>query len=320
MQQNDQSNAGSGDIRLGLVGAGRWGRNYVATIQDLPGTRLAWIADANPYVGAEFASVCAIHHSWRDALTAGGVDGVIVATPPRYHGEIARDALGAGLAVLIEKPLTANPAEARGLLPLAETAGVPVWIDHLHLFAPGYGRLKSLARDLGPIRRIVSTGGRRGPFRLDAPVLWDWGPHDVALCLDMIGETPVGIAAESLEWQDTPDGLGETLALNLQFAGGCRAEIEIGNLYAEKRRRFEVEFDGVSLIYDAHAEHKLVRRSESDGVPIHETVPVAGEPPLTYAVLGFTDAIRSGSTDLGPLRLGIGVVEVLAACEELLSR
>ena len=151
-------------------------------------------------------------------------------------------------------------------------------------------------------------------------MLWDWGPHDVALCLDMMGEMPVGIAAEILEWRDNPEGLGETLALNLEFPGGCRAEIEIGNLYAEKRRRFEVEFDGASLIYDAHAESRLVRRSERDGVPIHETIPVAGEPPLTYAVLGFIDAIRSGSADPGPLRLGIGVVEVLASCEELLSR
>ena len=308
------------EIRLGLVGAGRWGRNFVTTIGALPDVRLAWIADSNPLVAAEFTPICPVHGTWAEAMATGGVDGVIVATPAPYHGELVRDALAAGLPVLVEKPLTANLAEAQDLLVFAEAAGLTVWVDHTHLFAPAYGRLKSLARDMGPIRGIVSTGGRWGPFRASTPVLWDWGPHDVALCLDMAGSAPTGIAAERVNWRETPEGLGEILTLSLEFPEGFRAEIEVGNIFPEKRRRFEVQFDEAALIFDDTAEHKLFRRSEADGVPIYETIPVAGEKPLIYAVLGFVHALRSGISDLGPLRLGVSVVEVLAACEELLAR
>ncbi len=307
-------------IRLGLVGAGRWGRNFVSTIGELADVRLAWIVDSNPLVATEFAETCPVYPTWRDAMAAGGVEGVIVATPAEFHGGILRDTLAAGLPALVEKPLTANLAEARDLLVFAEAAGLTVWVDHTHLFAPAYGRLKSLARDMGPIRRIVSTGGRWGPFRASTPVLWDWGPHDVALCLDMAGAVPTAIAAETVEWRETPEGLGEILALSLDFEGGFRAEIEVGNIFPAKRRRFEVQFDDAALIFDDRADNKLVRRSERGGVPIHETIPVAGEKPLTYAVLGFVDAIRSGSNELTHLRLGVGVVEALAACEELLAR
>lgn len=307
-------------VRLGLVGAGRWGRNLAAAIAELDEVRLAWIVDRNLHAAAEFGNLCPVLGSWQEAIARGGADGVIVATPPRFHGEIARDALAAGLPVLIEKPLTANPTEARDLLGRAESSGLPVWVDHRHLFAPAYGRLKKVAADLGPIRRIRSNGGSWGPFRVSTPVLWDWAPHDVALCLDLVGMAPASVAAKTVDWRDTDEGPGEILALILDFPNGCQAEIEVGNIFRKKRRRFEAQFDGAALIFDDLAENKLLRRAEYGGVPSHQTIPVAGEPALTYAVIGFANAIRTGATDLAQLRLGAQVVEVLAACEELLAR
>ena len=43
---------------------------------------------------------------------------------------------------------------------------------------------------LGPIREIAAVAGNRGPYREDVAVLWDWGPHDVAMALDLVGASP----------------------------------------------------------------------------------------------------------------------------------
>ncbi len=48
------------------------------------------------------------------------VDGVIIATPVRTHYRLAKEALLHGKHVLVEKPLTANVAEAEELVALAQ--------------------------------------------------------------------------------------------------------------------------------------------------------------------------------------------------------
>jgi len=120
-------------VKLGLIGLGRWGRNCMATMRTIPGLRLARAADPDPSThtwvnGGEVAL------DWRDLLEAGDLDGIIVATPPRHHVEIARAAVEAGLPVLVEKPLALSSGEAAGLLALAEELGGFVLVDHIHLF------------------------------------------------------------------------------------------------------------------------------------------------------------------------------------------
>src|SRR5262245_61377098 len=100
-------------LRLGLIGAGRWARAYVKTIEAMPDLRIARVArrskapvDFLPK-GAELAS------HWMDVARATDLDAVIVATPPQSHAEIAEAAVETGLPVLVEKPLTLDLAEAQ---------------------------------------------------------------------------------------------------------------------------------------------------------------------------------------------------------------
>ncbi len=51
-----------------------------------------------------------------------------------------------------------------------------------------------LETPFGGARAIQSVGGAQGPFRPGVPVLWDWAPHDIAMCLDLVGETPSAVA------------------------------------------------------------------------------------------------------------------------------
>ena len=299
-------------VSLGLIGAGPWGRNYIRTVAAVEGVKLVRLASRNPESTRLVEPGCLISRQWREVAEARDIDGVIIASPPDLHAEMTARALDAGQAVLVEKPLTLDLAQARNLLRLAERCGGFVLVDHIHLFHPAYRRLKALAGDLGPPRRVRGWAGNRGPFRRDTPVLWDWGAHDVAMCLDLLGQLPAAVSARRREHRRTETGTEETVRLDLDFPGGARARIELSNLLDEKRRRFEVRFDRATLVYDDLAPQKLkrLRPGECD-----EAIPVDAALPLTVAVQAFADAIRTGSRSLESLRLGVDVVSVLARAD-----
>lgn len=286
---------------LGLIGPGRWGRNYIRTIEASPRARLAATASRD----------------WRDLVKKPGIDGVIIATPPATHAEIAIAAIEAGLPVLVEKPLTLSIVEAREVLDHAERRSARVLVDHIHLFQPAWAELKHRAAALGPLRAVRGKAGDLGPFRDDATALWDWGPHDVALCLDLIGGMPVDVSARRLETEQTATGAGEQIALTLTFGGGVTADIEIGNLTSPKRRSFEAAYDDGMLMMDTLAADKLVFQTPGGD---RNAVLVDGDLPLTVALERFVDMIsRPEENNLASLRLAVDVVDVLDRCQRSLD-
>lgn len=300
----------SSPLELGLIGAGRWGRVYIKTIAALNGIRLARVASAN---GETAALVdCPVTPDWRQVAEDPGLDGVIIATPPALHVEMTQAAVAAGLPVLVEKPLTLDEGEARALDSFVHDAGGLVVVDHVHLFHPAWRALKERLAGLGPVRSIRTTSGGPGPDRDDAPVLWDWGSHDVAMCLDLMGAVPENATARRLE--NRPEG--EALSLRLDFPGGVRAEVEISNIMEKKTRLFSVQTDRGTLIYDGKGPSPLtLRRGGQDDVAVE--VPTI--PALECAIMAFADAVRDKSKDTASLRLGADTVAVLARCQRHLD-
>jgi predicted dehydrogenase len=276
----------SAPLRLGLVGKGPWGRNYERTIAATSGVRLAGVAGRD----------------WRALLDPRALDGVVVATPPRTHAEIALAAIDAGIPVLVEKPFTVDLMQAEAVRDRALARRVPIIVAHTHLFHPAYRALKALLPQQGAIRGIRGEAGATGPFRPDVPVLWDWGAHDVALCLDLMREAPSHAFARVVERRSG----GETVEVSLAFSRGISAELRLSNIFPQKVRRLEVACERATLVFQDFVEAQL-RVGE-------RVVPVAKEPPLDVVVRGFAAAIAAGRFDAASVELGIAVVRVLAAC------
>ena len=308
--------AGNG-IRLGLIGAGRWGRNYIKTIAEINGLRLARLASRNPESRSLVDEECTVSSDWKEVSEARDIDGVIVATPPALHAEMTESAVAGGRPVLVEKPLTLDLGRARALRRfVAERHGF-VMVEHTLLFHPACRKLKELAPDLGPVRAIGAELGQRGPHRKDTPVLWDWGAHAVAFCLDLMGVPPEAAAAECLERRMAEDGRQENYLLRLIFSGDVSADIRVGNKM-DRRRRFAVHFDTAVLVYDDLVAAKLTRHPPTadfaDPEGTGEAIGVPRTPPLEVAVREFGQAIAGKSSDLASLDLGVAVVSVLADC------
>src|SRR5262245_47293295 len=108
--------------RILLIGAGRFGREHLkewSVLVDEGEARLAGIVVSRPGSAAVLASTYTVpvHVGLNDNLLAS-VDGVDIVTPSTTHAAIVRQCLP-WTAVLCEKPLALNAAEAKELAALA---------------------------------------------------------------------------------------------------------------------------------------------------------------------------------------------------------
>lgn len=295
-------------VRLGLVGAGAWGRNYVSTIRQCPGVHLSAVASRNPATPDLVGPDCPVYSDWREMIAAGGLDGIVVSTIPAAHAEIALSAMKRGVAVLIEKPLTLSAEEARALENTATRLGAIAFVDHIDLFNPAWRALERALGSIAPVQRIYGTWAGQGPFRSDTPARWDWGALPVAAALNMVGRSPDKVTAELLLADDRG---GEMVHAELVWSDGPVADLAFGNLSEDKRREMSVEGDGGVIRYNDQGEPKAA----CNGTELaHSAVP-----PLRAVVVGFAAAIRRGHPDHGGLSLGSRVVAVLARVDAAIA-
>lgn len=297
-------------IRLGLVGVGRWGSRYLDTLRQMAGIELACIATNRTY---EPPSGCRVVWQWRELVADPSLDGVIVATPPAVHAEIAQTALAAGRAVLVEKPVTLDSASALAVLESARRADRPVLVGHIDLFHPAYRELKKRA---GVVTSLRGEWSGPGPVRPDVSTLWDYGPHAIGACLDLLGSSPTKVTARRVQRQATVDGWAELVALGLEHPGDVQAELLVGNAATSRTRRLEAKADGTTWTYDDDAASKL---SAQQGSGPAAAIPVSETAPLTQLVADFAEAIGRGGFEPAILELAVEVVAVLERCQTALE-
>jgi scyllo-inositol 2-dehydrogenase (NADP+) len=190
-------------IRVALLGYGLAGAVFHAPlIAAVEGLELTAIATRNE----ERRSRARRDHPAADLLDsadevwqrAGDFDLVVVATPNRTHVPLARAAIAAGVAVVVDKPLAASADEARPLVREADERGVMLTVFQNRRWDGDFLTVRELLEQdaLGEVGRFESrferwrpelTGGWResGEPQDAGGLLNDLGSHlvDQALCL-----------------------------------------------------------------------------------------------------------------------------------------
>ena len=287
-------------IKLGLIGCGRWGWRYIPSALEAGNAKVTHVArvgkalaaDGNPYRKGDVnaaLSDCKIIEDWRDMVDE--VDAFVVATPPVTHAQICAHLLELGRPVMVEKPFTLDVGLALSLQKIASASKALLLINHLHLFAPAYEKLRDTVLVAKPSRcRIYSRAGNAGPYR-DYSALWDYGSHDVAMCLGLGLGNP-----SSVRCMRMPDEFGcvhlgcRRFDLNVCF-GPHEANIQVWNGALPKQRHFEVLWEGTRLVYDELEPNGLLLRCNNNPVE------VSPEKPLTRSVRAFAEAVLTGKVD-----------------------
>jgi predicted dehydrogenase len=139
-------------VRIGVIGAGAWGREILTALSRLPSTRVLAVCETYPpYLkkALELAPEASAESDYRKLLDSAAIEAVVIATPTHQHREIALAALDAGKHVYCEAPLAARMEDAQAIVAAALHAPQRVFQTGLQ------GRSNALYRHVG---QFVKTG------------------------------------------------------------------------------------------------------------------------------------------------------------------
>ena len=205
------SSASPTPVRVAVAGLGRAGITHAAVFANLAGGELLGLADRDATArraahGLGFSVPC--FGDVRRLLERARPDALVVSTPQNQRVDVARQAIEAGCAVLIERPVSDRPGEAAALWALAGQRNVrlaatqplalqPVFAWAARAQAAGVlGRLRqarsSMYRSLvfAPIPRE-----RLDPRRVASGVLTHFSFDLLSLLVGMLGP-PASVRAQ----------------------------------------------------------------------------------------------------------------------------
>jgi predicted dehydrogenase len=308
-------------IKAAVIGVGYLGRFHAQKYAALPGCELVAVVDGRAEVrdavGAEVGAKPVA--DYRELL--GKVDAVSVVTPTPAHFEIADAFLAAGAHVLVEKPITETPEQAKSLIASAAKAGRILQVGHLERFNAA---VLAAEPHLNAPRFMECV--RLAPYKergTDVNVVLDLMIHDIDLVQSLAGSEIVSIDAIG-----TPVFSGEIDIANarLRFANGCVANTTASRVSMKTERKLRIFEDAAYISLDLQQKILTLIRKR-DGVPQPGQLPVNIEEAnleqgdaLKSEIESFLDCIRnnkrpivSGEDGLRALETAIRITEQVHA-------
>jgi predicted dehydrogenase len=325
-------------VKIAVVGAGGWGINHVRAFARARGAQLVAVADpaeAAVNRAAGFAPNARKLRGLDEVLAQPDIDAVVLATPAVAHAAHARQALEAGKHVFVEKPLALNAADADEVVRAAERAQRTLMVGHIMLYHPVVERMKAMVKsgELGWLLYLYAVRVNLGTLRRDENALWSLGPHDVSIVLHLLESVPQSVSARGGAYLQK--NIHDVAFLNLRFATGVMAQVQLSWLDPRKERRLTVvgsrkmlEFDDVHpveklRIYDKGFERPPVFTEFSEFLSIRNgdisipQVPLAE--PLELECRHFIECVTNNRRPLTDGVSGAQVVRVLEAAQRSIS-
>ncbi len=327
-------------VGTAVVGYGYWGPNLVRNVIERPELELRVLCEQD---AARRRASLVRHPGLATVADYGAVlddptiDAVILATAPRTHHELAKQALEAGKHVLVEKPMATTTADALDLIETARRTERTIMPGHTFVYSPAVELVRRLIADgvVGEVYFVTSSRMNLGKYQGDG-VVRDLAPHDLSILLRWMGDPPLQVSAAGCSVFQS--GVPETAFLTLRFRRGVTANVQISWLAPRKVRQMVVVGSKRMVVYDDTAADEPVRIYDR-GMDFDAGPPATfGEYQLTYRTgevviprvdaaepLGleladFAHAIATGETPRSDAELGLEIVGALEAAQASLRR
>lgn len=313
-------------VRWGVIGAAAIAiKRVIPAIQASSNGRVTAIAARDPRRAHEAArglNIATVYDDYEALLADPEIDAIYNPLPNSLHAAWSQKAAEAGKAILCEKPLARNAAEAAALADVCARHGVLVMEAFMYRFHPRTLRVRELIEDgaIGEVRQVRAsfcfsmgdpdpTNVRLQPG-LAGGALMDIGCYAVNAARMLLGTEPTKVVAVA----DVDERFGVDMAMvgALEFPGGRLAAIDcsfkagFSATYSaigtkgriDVPRAFQPEQDDVPIIIDA------------DGLRT-ETIPGTNQ----YVLMAeqFAKAVLEGAPSPYPIADSVANMHVLDA-------
>ena len=245
-------------MKLGLIGAGYWGKNLVRVFCELG--VLDIICDLDENVLKERKKnhpKLKITKDLNDILNDKEIKGVIISSPAAIHYDLVKKVLSSGKDVFVEKPLALDVKQGKELVKIAREKKLILMVGHLLLFHPAVIKLKEIIKSgkLGEVDYIYSNRLNFGKLRKEEDVLWSFAPHDISVIVDIMG-MPKKVSSTSKAYLQKD--IADIFYGSLEFSKGKAAHIFVSWLNPFKEQKLVIVGSKQMAVFDDQAEDKLV--------------------------------------------------------------
>jgi len=307
-------------IRTAVIGVGYLGRFHAQKYAVLPESKLVAVVDARAEARDSVAAEvgCRAVADYREILD--DVDAVSIATTTPLHFPIAQHCLERGVHVLVEKPITETPGQARTLIETAARHGCILQVGHLERFNSA---ILALEGTLGTPRFIESH--RLAPFKergTDVNVVLDLMIHDIDLIQSLVGAPIESIDAVGASVFSS--GLDIANA-RIRYANGCVANTTASRVSMKMERKLRLFQDDAYVSIDLQQKVLTIVRKPPAGaaatpgqVSIEERTYEQGDA-LRFEIEAFLRSIRAGSPPVVSGDDGLRALETAIRITELVQ-
>ena len=224
-----------GKVRYAVVGIG-----WISQTAFLPGVEHTGNSEVVAYVSGHEEKAAKVgekygvntiyaYEEYDTLLASGTIDAVYLATPNFDHVDLAVRTLGAGIHLLLEKPMATSIAECERIIAASESSGAKLMIAYRLHHEPGTLRAFEVARSgrLGHLRYFnssfsqpVNAQNHRAKNGYWAGPVPDLGPYPINTVRNLFASEPIEVSAMSA--RTDPErfrDFDDQVMVNLRFPG-----------------------------------------------------------------------------------------------------
>lgn len=325
-------------IKVGIIGLGYWGPNYIRNFIKHDNVKVAWICDISEpslkSIKKQYPNIQSTK-DYKDIIKDKTVNVVAIATPPQSHYQLANDSLLADKHVLIAKPLATSTKNAEKLLEIAKERNLFLMGDLTFLYSNGIREIKKQIKQgtIGKPLYYDSTRSNLGLIQKDVNVIWDLAPHDLSIinyCFGLKAKKVLAVASKHYTHSK-----GHELAhITIEYTSNFIAHIHLSWLSPIKLRTIfvggtkkmmyfnDIEPDEKVRIYDKQV--TIPSEKITPFKPVYRTgdvlIPKIGnDEALQLEIQDFIDHILNKKFDYENAQLNVDIVNILEACDKSLK-
>lgn len=226
-------------VRLGVVGAGIWGKMHIRAYVQHPSVELVAICDLDEERAREMAKQFGISKFYRkiDDMLAEKLDGISIVTPDTAHADIAVKAAAKGVHILVEKPLATTVEECECMIAAAKANDVYLMVDWHNRWNPPYyyawrtiqsGELGKISYIYYRLSDTIYVPTKMLPWAGKSSVMLFLGSHALDTTCWLMGEEPAHVYCQRKEGVLTSMGIptADMYITMVDFANGATAVVE----------------------------------------------------------------------------------------------
>lgn len=254
-------------VNISLIGVGRMGQFHLNVINQINSINLSGIYDSDEKHLNEISSKYNINKFGSLEEAIDKCDAVIIASPTKFHFDIAKKSIQKGKHVLVEKPMTENFIQAEELEIMVKEKNIIFQVGHVERFNGAVQELHHIIEN-----PYLIEARRLAPFTpriTDVGVVFDIMIHDLDIVTSLVKKPLIRFSASGKRIKTKNEDIASAL---LEFEGNTIATISASRVTQEKIRTLSISSEEAHFILDYATQDITIHRQAASQSKIKTSI------------------------------------------------